>query len=152
MRFACRFLQLVNVHYSFNDDECFFHDSNVSYPTYITSVPSTLPLSLPHISYNSHTMGLLSNPLDNLARGKIRSKSDASSIGNLSISGHGQQEAGGGGGSGSGESGDPNDTTKLDEDQGNVLMSIIQQRAECFPPPLHITSCTNREQCDQVWI
>jgi hypothetical protein len=33
------------------------------------------------------------------------------------------------GGPGGQEGGSPNDTTKLDEDQGNVLMSIVQQRA-----------------------
>jgi hypothetical protein len=54
-------------------------------------------------------MGLLSGSIDSLARNKSRSKSDVS-----------QADQGG--------DGNPNDTSTLDKEEGNVLMSIIQQR------------------------
>jgi hypothetical protein len=85
-------------------------------------------------------MGLLNQTKDTISRNKSRSKSDASSIGAAASSSGGTVVEGGGTSGGGVES--SNDTTKLDEDQGNVLMSIIQQRGcrlVCFAHSRRIT-------------
>lgn len=61
-------------------------------------------------------MGLLSGSMETLARGKSRTKSDASA-----------ESAG---------DGNPNDTSTLDKEEGNVLMSLIQQRTSPLPSPV----------------
>ena len=74
-------------------------------------------------------MGILSGSMESLSRSKSRSKSDAglndasrpSAGGSAAM--HESASMGGASMSGGGE-----DTTNLDKDQGNVLMSIIQQR------------------------
>lgn len=61
-------------------------------------------------------MGLLSGSMESLSRSKPRSRSDAS---NKSGSGHVSDREG---------DGDEKNSTDLDKEQGNVLMSIISQR------------------------
>lgn len=65
-------------------------------------------------------MGLLSGSMETLARGKSRTKSDATAP---------SEQAGG----------NPDDTSTLDKEEGNILMSIIQQRSSP-----HVAPCCYR--------